>query len=357
MKRISFINGSMLPKGLLIPLISGVVFFLLSACNKNRDASQQKNNITLADDSNETFVAGTNINASLTGAIPNDGKDDTKAIQDAIDQAEANGGGTVSLSDGDYNVTVDTSLCIHLKSNVTLAMSFNAKLIADTSSNGHYAVIRAVNIHDAKVLGGYIIGDRDYHNGTAGERGYGINIQGCDHIRVVNTRISKCWGDGLIVGAHGGTTSTNITVKGVWSRNNRRQAISVIEVDGLVIDSCNLYNTNGTAPSDGIDIEPDAHTTRRIAQNITISNCEIYSNGFAGNRYGNNGIELNGTNGDIKYVTIDHNQIHDNVYGYSGYFATADHVTFTNNTMYGNLHDSTWHGSVTNYVASGNVVQ
>jgi hypothetical protein len=349
MKRISVINGSILPKGLLIPLISGVVFFLLSACNKNRDASQERNNITLADDDNGTFIAVTNINASLTGAIPNDGKDDTKAIQDAIDQAEANGGGTVSLSDGDYDVTVDTSLCIHL--NVTLAMTPNAQLIATPTTNGHYSVIRIAKVHDARVLGGKIIGDRDSHLGSGGEWGYGINITGSDHIRIVDTRIGKCWGDGIGVAG----TSTNITVKGVWSRNNRRQAISVFEVDGLVIDSCYLYNTDGTAPADGIDIEPDAHTTRRTAQNITISNCKIYSNGFAGNQYGNNGIELNGANGDIKYVTIDHNEIYDNL-AYSGYFANADHVTFTNNTMHGNGHDGVEHGSVTNYVQSGNVV-
>jgi polygalacturonase len=289
------------------------------------------------------------IQANLMGAIPNDGLDDTKAIQDAIDQAAANGGGTVSLGDGDYNVNADTS--IFLRSNVTLSMTGNANLIADTSSNERYAVIKAVNIHDARVLGGRIIGDRDYHNGTTGEWGYGIAIKGSDHIRVVNTRIGKCWGDGLIVGPAGGTPSTNITVKGVWSRNNRRQAISVIEVDGLLIDSCYLYNTNGTAPEDGIDIEPDVLSTPRTAQNITITNCYIYSNM-------GNGIEINARSGNIiRNVTMQYNTIYDHTQGFSGYFQNADSVTFSNNTMYGNKYNLPYHASCTNYVANNNTVQ
>lgn len=345
----NFFNGRMLPKELLIPLFTSVTLVFLTlntSCNKDRNT---KDNSSPIDNSIETLTTSGTLQANLLGAIPNDGKDDTKAIQDAIDKAEANGGGTVSLSDGDYNINADTS--IYLRSNVTLAMTGNATLIASPTSNERYAVIKAVNIHDARVLGGRIIGDRDNHLGTGGEHGFGINIKGSDHIRVVNTRISKCWGDGLIVGATSLGTSTNITIKGVWSRNNRRQAISVIQVDGLTIDSCYLYNTSGTAPEDGIDIEPDVTTTPGTAQNIAITHCNIYSNM-------GNGIEIN-ERGDniVKNVTMEYNTIYDHTQGFSGYFQNADYVTFSNNTMYGNKYNSPYHASCTNYVANNNTVQ
>lgn len=339
----------MLPKGLLYSMFSGAtlaLFTLNVSCNKDKNS---KGDISSAAIRNQTLTTSGTLEANLLGAVPNDGKDDTKAIQDAIDKAAANGGGTVSLSDGDYNINVDTS--IYLRSNVTLSMTGNATLIAYPTSNERYAVIKAINIHDARVLGGRIVGDRDNHLDSGGEHGYGINIKGSDHIRVVNTRISKCWGDGLIVGASSLSTSTNITIKGVWSRNNRRQAISVIEVDGLVIDSCFLYNTSGTAPEDGIDIEPDVVSTPRTAQNITISHCDIYSNL-------GNGIEINARSGNIvKNVTMEYNAIHDHTQGFSGYFQNADYVTFSNNTMYGNKYNSPYHASCTNYVASNNTVQ
>src|SRR5690348_314883 len=106
----NFFNGRMLPKELLIPLFTSVTLVFLTlntSCNKDRNT---KDNSSPIDNSIETLTTSGTLQANLLGAIPNDGKDDTKAIQDAIDKAEANGGGTVSLSDGDYNINADTSI-------------------------------------------------------------------------------------------------------------------------------------------------------------------------------------------------------------------------------------------------------
>lgn len=337
MKPINFFNGSMLPKGLLIPLFSSLILFFISlttSCNKygdNGEAQEGNRNALLRESNGTTLVSNISINASNLGAIPNDGKDDTKAIQKAIDSVEAKGGGTVSLNDGDYDVNPDTS--IWLKSNVTLAMTSNARLLAKASANERYSIIKIRNVHDARVLGGKIVGDRDIHLDTIGEHGFGINIGGSTNIRVVNTLISKCWGDGVIIGQVNGITSSNITLKGITSKNNRRQAISVINVDGVLIDSCHLFNTDGTAPKDGIDIEPDVTAgVVNIAENITITHCDIFSNVGSG-------IEIN-ERGDniVRDVTIQYNTIHANAY--SGYFQNANRVTFTNNWLWDNKYDN-----------------
>src|SRR5574337_823382 len=173
-----FFSERTLPGGVFYSLFSGAalaVTIVNISCNKDNRAQPNLSPNTATE---QEFSTSGVLQSSVSGAIPNDGIDDTKAIQDAIDRAAANGGGTVSLSDGDYNINVDTS--IYLRSNVTLSMSGNANLIAYPTSNERYAVIKAVNIHDARVLGGRIIGDRDNHTGTGGEHGYGINIKGSD---------------------------------------------------------------------------------------------------------------------------------------------------------------------------------
>lgn len=64
--------------------------------------------------SDPVFPAYT-VNVLDYGAVPNDGKLDTAAIQRAIDETSAHGGGTVVIPSGVYDVGAIT-----LKSNVNL---------------------------------------------------------------------------------------------------------------------------------------------------------------------------------------------------------------------------------------------
>jgi polygalacturonase len=336
MKRINFIHRKISSKKFLILVFTGAAFlFLIANASCSKANLNSKNKVIATADAQATLMNAAqshgrqHVNVRSMGAAGDGITDDTKAFQKSIDAVAANGGGTVWVPPGDYSINVDTS--IFLKSNVIFSMADRARLIADTSSNERYAVIKATKIHDAQILGGQIIGDRDYHIGTTGEHGYGITISGCNNVLIRNTKISNCWGDGFIVAASGGITSTNITVRGIWSGNNRRQAISIIEADGLLIDSCTLYNTNGTPPQDGIDIEPDVHATPRTAQNITITHCDIYGNK-------GNGIEINARGGNIiKNVTIQYNKIHGSKY--SGYCQRGDSIVFTNNWLYENKYE------------------
>jgi polygalacturonase len=331
MKFINLSNKKISPKNRFMPVVAGTLLLVLMAsCNKSNVVAENEAGLVTADATasmKDNLNHGReHVNVRSMGAKADGITDDTKAFQKAIDLVAVHGGGTVWVPPGNYSINADTSII--LKSDVTLSISDSAKLIAAASKNERYYIIKAFTIHDANIIGGQIIGDRDYHLGTGGEHGYGIAVQGCNNVQIKNSKISNCWGDGFIVGSSGSVHSTNITVKGIASFNNRRQAISVIEVDRLLIDSCTLYSTNGTAPQDGIDIEPDVHSTPRTAQNITITNCDIYSNG-------GNGIEINARGGNIiKNVIVQYNKIHDNKY--SGYLQRGDHVVFTDNWLYGN---------------------
>lgn len=79
-------------------------------------------------------------------------------------------------------------------------------------------------------------------------------------------------GDGIITGAG----STNVTIRNVVCDDNKRNAISVIYADGLLIEGCALINTVGTLPQAGIDLEPD--TAAQIIKDVVIRDCV-----FAGN--------------------------------------------------------------------------
>lgn len=329
MKSINIIISEIFLKKLVIS--TGIIFLFLmtiTSCNKNL-LDKNKAGLTTADAETALMNDAINhgrqhVNVRSMGAAADGITDDTKAFQKAIDLVAAHGGGTVWVPPGNYSINADTS--IYLKSNVILSMADSARLIAGATSHERYCVIKASNIHDAQVLGGRIIGDRDYHIGTTGEHGYGIAIQGCDDVQVKNTNISNCWGDGLIISS----AATNTTLKSVVCNNNRRQGISIFEVNGVLIDSCQLSNTNGTKPGDGIDIEPDVTSRPLTAQNITITHCDMFSNS-------GNGVEINvrGSN-VVRNVIIRYNKIHDNKY--SGYCQRADSLTFTDNWLYGNIY-------------------
>jgi hypothetical protein len=60
------------------------------------------------------------------------------------------------------------------------------------------------------------------------------------------------WGDGFYV-----SDASNVTFCGVTADRNRRQGLSVIKADGLVVLNSVFQNTRGTRPGAGIDFEPD----------------------------------------------------------------------------------------------------
>ena len=142
-------------------------------------------------------------------------------------------------------------------------------------------------------------------------------------MKVTDAYITECWGDGIVLYGASGVNCKDITLLKVTCSNNRRQGLSILNGDGVMVDSCKFINTHGTPPQDGIDIEPDAGST----QNVTIQNCLLaYNSG--------NGIEMNAkttTSAVIKNITVRNNFIHHNAY--SGYIQHVTNCKFTNNRM------------------------
>ncbi|GAA1560817.1 hypothetical protein GCM10009804_17020 [Kribbella hippodromi] len=131
---------------------------------------------------------------------------------------------------------------------------------------------------------------------NAGEWRHALSILSADNITVKGLTLRDSGGDGLYLGvrydrkrtkAIGQTYNSNITLIDVCCDNHRRNAMTVISVDGLTVESCAFRNTFGTPPMAGIDFEPDPPrtTTKPFTKlpysrlkNIVIRNCAITDN-------------------------------------------------------------------------------
>ena len=226
--------------------------------------------------------AATTVDVRNFGAKGNGATNDTAAIQAAINSLPTTGG-TVVIPSGTYGI--DAVKMLQLKSNVTLQMTPTTILQVMPNAAAHYEVLHIGGLSNVKVNSGVLLGDRYTHKSTSGEHGFGVAILGSDQVTVTGTAANNMWGDGFYIGR--GPTfgsklkhSTNVQLIDVSADNNRRQGISLISGQNISILRPKLTNTKGTAPSAGIDVEPNDSTD--VLQNISIVDAYTANNQGAG---------------------------------------------------------------------------
>ena len=183
------------------------------------------------------------VNVKDKGAKGDGQTDDTAAIQAAID---AIGGtkGTVLVPKGVYMIdAVDNRL--HLKDDMTLKLADGAVLKAIPNDAKKYSLLTISGVSNIWVIGGTLEGERDQHKGKGGEWGYGLRIgKGAKHVTVSNLVSKKMWGDGFYV-----QDAEDVRFCGVTADANRRQGLSIIQADGLLVLNSVFKNTHGTRPA------------------------------------------------------------------------------------------------------------
>lgn len=233
------------------------------------------------------------VNVKDKGAKGDGRTDDTAAIQAVIDDV-AGKGGSVQVPNGTYMVNAARKKSLVLKSNMTLKMAAGATLKAIPNNLETYAVLYLAGASNVTLDGGTLEGDRREHLGKTGEWGMGLHIAGgAAHITISGVTAKNMWGDGFYVQG-----ATDVTFCSVTADHNRRQGLSIIEVDGLVVTNSMFKNTKGTRPSAGIDLEPN--TPAQKINNVRIESSKFIDNAGAG-------ILIAGKKAPISNVEITHN--------------------------------------------------
>lgn len=297
--------------------------------------------------------------------VTGDGKtDDTKALQAVLDQIDGDKKSVIYLPEGEYMIKtndspsskemvqrfVNTDVGLHVKSNTTILMDEKAYLKAIPNEFYSYTVLNLKDASHVNIYGGNIVGDRDEHidkysklrRGDPeynGETGWGILMVSSQNIVIDSIRISNMWGDGIDLFSTKEATRPNqqIVIKNSTLSNNRRQGISVENVNGLVVTNTLIENTKGTDPSAGINIEPAdfKNHSLRSAKNITLTQNHFLNNDDAG-------VLMYGMGEKIFYDKDEsgHQQraIIDNV-------KVLDNIFEGNNTNHQNVQDGAWFGA------------
>lgn len=87
---------------------------------------------------------------------------------------------------------------------------------------------------------------------------HGVAFHGCRDVLVQDLTIEQTGGDALYLGTGPNhRPNQHVTIRRVDCNANHRQGISVISAEDLLIEDCQLRNTEGTAPAAGIDFEPN----------------------------------------------------------------------------------------------------
>ena len=230
------------------------------------------------------------VNVKAKGAKGDGKADDTAAVQRAIDEV-AGTGGTVYVPDGIYLISATDPNRLRLGSKMTLRLADRATLKVIPNNAQQYSVLMISQASDVTVVGGMLQGDRKEHQGKKGEWGMGIFIgPEVERVTIAGVTSKEMWGDGFYVSG-----ATDIAFCSVVANHNRRQGLSIIAANRLLVTNSVFRDTRGTRPSAGTDIEPDQ-------SNELVTNVRIESSKFIDNAGG--GIIIAGKKGEVAHVEI-----------------------------------------------------
>ena len=255
-----------------------------------------------------TQIAGAPlVDVRAYGAKGDGVTDDRAAIQAALDANSA-----IFIPDGEYRIApivVEGANMrfqgegLTVKDNQTIVFGPNASLKLLPHNLTAYQMIRVYGVDNIRIYGGLLDGNKAENSATSGEHGMGISITSSSNVTVSGTRIKNTWGDGIYVGVTnpgyaGFVQNFNINIQKVSIDSCRRQGVSVISVDGLVMRDIDIKNIGGTAPEAGIDFEPN-HPSESlwgiVLDNVRIT--DVAGSGIdIGPRYKTNRVQIYATN-------------------------------------------------------------
>lgn len=158
---------------------------------------------------------------------------------------------------------------ILMPSNFELIMTDNTFLRVQPNSSAAYGLLAFYKVVNSAVSGGNLIGDRWEHDYSpdsefpSHEFGHPLIVGGSHNITIDNVNISNATGDGFfLVGSRirnpdgtvrdGEMECKNVIVKNSIIKNSRRNGMSLLDGNGILVENCEIIDTGlGTNP-DGV---------------------------------------------------------------------------------------------------------
>jgi len=155
---------------------------------------------------------------------------------------------------------------------------FNANDLTNLTIQGYGATVR---MQKEDYIVGKVLKDMGWHRWFGpyekAEWRMTLAIRGCAGVQVRGLTLRDSGGDGIIVqGTAKRNYSKDIHLKDLVCDNHYRQGLSVISVDGLLVEDSTFRNTWGTPPSSGVDLEPDTPAER--LKNVVFRRCLFEDN-------------------------------------------------------------------------------
>ncbi len=172
---------------------------------------------------------------------------------------------------------------VSLPSDFHLQMCDDTHLRVQPGLGFEYSLLWTKETRNVHISGGHLWGDRDTHDYAAGgehpqDQGIGISISGAVDVLVEGVTANRFIGDGLNVGVavrrnpdgspvEGRQYAANVTVRDCVFDENRRNGLSLTDVEGAVLERLRVTRTAlgdvdvdgrsaGVTPRYGLDIEP-----------------------------------------------------------------------------------------------------
>jgi len=193
------------------------------------------------------------------------------SLKDVLALANPGIKNTIVIGEGRYTVEAkyEQDACLKVCSNTEIVL--NGSIVLKPNGFSMCDIFRLEGENIVLKGKGQIVGDKFTHIGTEGEWGMGIRISNTKNVRVSDLVIKNCWGDCIYVGSN----SKNVLIENCILDHGRRQGISVVCADSVIIRKCKITNVSGTNPQYGIDIEPNSkdYVDHVKIENVTITNC------------------------------------------------------------------------------------
>lgn len=300
-----------------------------------------------------------NVKAAGYGARGNGHTDDTLAIQMAV-RAVAGSGGTVVVPAGVYliNPVAQEGAGIRLGSDMTLRLEPGAVLKALPTATSRHVMLLVREVQNVTIQGGTLVGNRNQNTITdLDENGMGVEITHSGHVILEGLVIKDFWADGVYVTGN----AQDVTLCRVVASQNRRNGMSVVSVDGMLVQGCTFDHAIGSMEKghfvngSGVDLEPNPGQT---VANVRFLGCTMAANPSVGLGVG---VPMANTGrAFITHVLVDGNTFTGNGF-HSGAAGIAMSNTvghqISNNTVTGSTGDGIYLRNAANQIlVTGNTV-